>query len=331
MIDLSIIIVNYNTKLLLKDCLNSIKKILLDIKYEIFVVDNASSDGSVEMLEKEFNDVNLIKNEKNVGFSRANNQAINNCSGKYILFLNSDTRIEDKNFVEIIKYMESNPKVGAICPKLVYENGTTQHAVSSFPNALMYFLRFYGIGKLFRSQKIRMIIAKYSGCFISKRFKAMLIPHKENNNIVKADKLSGACLILRKEVVSSVGTFDENFFLYVEDVDLCKRIKNAGWENIYFPKVEVIHLAEKSSGKMFRKINPEAYKSIYYYLKKHHTKNYFIFIKALIISALILKLIILTILRIFNLFTKKSKYYELYFGYKKIIKLSLFKWKYKYF
>jgi len=238
-IDLSIIIVNYNTKNFLRRCLES-----LISNYEIIVVDNNSSDGSPLMVTKEFPQVKLIKNKKNLGFAKANNLAIKKSSGRYILFLNPDTIVQKDTIKTMIKFMEENPKVGASTCRVELTNGQLDQACHrGFPTAWNAFCYFSGLGKIFPKSKF---FAGYS------------LTYLPLNKVHEIDAGVGAFLIVRREAGEQVGWFDEDYFWYGEDLDFCYRLKQKGWKIMFVPTTKIIHWKGAASGilKHSQKISP---------------------------------------------------------------------------
>jgi len=226
--DLSIIIVNFNTKDLLRNCLNSISKNTKGIDYEIIVVDNASNDGSVEMLKKEFPEVKLICNRENLGFARANNQGIKIAEGRNILFLNPDTWVLNNAISKMVNFIERHKDIGVVGSKL-YKNEKREYhpSIRKFTKPIYIFLSFLPLAKLFLS-----IYNKY---FLNK------------NRIKIVDWLSGAALLVKRELLDKIGFFDENFFMYSEEEDLCYRAYKSGYKICYFPEAEIIHFKGKST------------------------------------------------------------------------------------
>jgi GT2 family glycosyltransferase len=329
LVDLSIIIVNFNTRNLLKDCLDSVKDSIKKITYQIFVVDNNSSDGSVEMVRSKFPDVHLIQNNKNIGFAKANNQAIKLNNARYVLLLNSDTIVRPCALDLMVSFMDDNAKVGALSPKLIDGNDHSQ-PISGFQNPWKIFLRFYNLKMFLSNPNVRRFMANHFGKVVGKTIGYYLEVYRDDPNPREVDCLGGACLMVRSETISQVGLLDENFFMYLEDVDWCKRISSAGWTNIYFPKATVTHLVGQSSGGNFRDFHPEAYKSIYYYYKKHRDKKDFFIVKFLIISALIIRIIgLFSVCIITRNKKKRLDIGQKLISYVKIVKLSLTRWKYR--
>ena len=226
---LSIIIVNWNNKDILRDCLNSIQHTHSDSEYEIIVVDNHSEDGSIELINNEFPDVMLIKNDENLGFTKANNQAIKITMGNYILLLNNDTVVTNTYcFDRMIEYMKKNPQVGILGCKLLYPDGTLQSCGESFPSV-------WGI---FKSQIL-----------FTKTWKRLGKNKPGDNHFKKADFVCGACLMTRKEILDKVGLLRENYFMYGEDVEFCYRVHRAGYEIGVLTDESIIHLHSKSTEK----------------------------------------------------------------------------------
>lgn len=239
--DLSIIIVNFNARQLLKDCLNSIFS-QKGGEFEVWVVDNASSDGSVEMVEKDFPQVKLIKNRENLGFARANNLAFKKAQGRFLFLLNPDTIIKDQTLAKVVNFMRENPQVGVCGVKIFNPDGSFQPSVGKFYNLFNAFLMLFGGEKLgfLRSSPVQ---------------------------IKEVDWASGAALMVRKEVLDKAGFFDENFFMYMEEVEWCFRIKKAGFKIIFYPETEITHYVRRSGTKS------EAiwgiYKGLIYFYQKH--------------------------------------------------------------
>jgi len=230
--DLSIIIVNWNTKNLLKQCLESIKAHTKKISYEIIVVDNSSRDGSADMVETNFPQVFLIKNKKNLGYGRANNQGLDRARGKYVLFLNSDITVNENCLDEMFDFMEDNPAVGASACKLTYPDGSLQHSCRQFPSFKVFFLMLIGLRAVFPKMKI---------------FRRYMMLDWDHGDLREVDQIMGSFMFVRRNVLERIGSFDERYWMYFEEVDLCLRIKRAGWKIVHYPFVSAIHHLSKSS------------------------------------------------------------------------------------
>jgi len=258
-LDLSIIIVNYNTKDLLETCLKSISQNTHNILYEIVVVDNHSKDSSVQMIEGEFPDARLIKNKSNNGYSKANNQGINISQGRYILLLNSDTEVSNDALNKAVKFMDDNSEIGICGLKLLNADGSIQLSCRSFPTfSTAIFNRYSIITRLFPDNKFS---------------REYLLSDWDHKSIMDVDWVSGACMLIRREVIDKIGLLEEKFFMYSEDVDLCYRAKENGWRIVYYPLSEVIHYIGKSSEKKPFLSIFERHKSMYLYYKKHYSRE----------------------------------------------------------
>ena len=235
MLNLSIIIVNYNTKEFLRKCITSIVKNVNGISYEIIVVDNNSSDNSSEMVGKEFPQVKLIANRKNNGFSKANNQGVKISKGsKYVLFLNSDTIIHDQTIKRMINFMNLHENAGASTCKLVMTNGKADDATHrGFPTPWNAFSRFIGLEKLFPKSKL---FAGYS------------LGWMDFEKTHEIDALAGAFMLVRRIAGEEVKWWDEDYFFYGEDIDFCYMLKQKGWKIYYVPDVSVTHYKGISGG-----------------------------------------------------------------------------------
>lgn len=224
--ELSIIILNYNTKELLKDCLNSIKKCENEIPLEVIVSDNASSDGSSGMVKKDFPWVTLLEGE-NVGFSKGNNRARNQVKGEMILFLNPDTVVNEGVLKETTNYLKNHKDVGALSCKLILPDGSLdKDARRRFTTPSIGFMKlFLGNGRKYWYEDV------------------------DPNKIQEVESIQGAFFLTRKEILDKVGWFDEDYFFQGEDIDLSWKINNLGYKVIYYPEVSIIHLKGVSTGK----------------------------------------------------------------------------------
>lgn len=241
----SIILVSYNTAELTRNCLNSVYEKTKDVDFEIYVVDNNSTDGSAEMLESEFPQVKLIKNTENKGFGAANNIAIKECKGKYVFLLNTDTLLINNAIKILYDFMEKreNSDVGCCSGNLYYEDMSYQHSYNVAPNLTYYLLIVLFLRKIF-----------------SKLFKNYYVEHIHDEELVPLSEpksvgfVTGADMFLRKSVLDKAGSFDEDFFMYYEDTELCHRIKNNGFGIYMVPEAKIIHIRGKSSGNNLKRM-----------------------------------------------------------------------------
>ncbi|HTN46924.1 MAG TPA: glycosyltransferase [Flavipsychrobacter sp.] len=232
----SVIIVNYNVQYFLEVCLHSTLRALQQTTGEIIVVDNCSTDGSIPMLKERFPDVILIENKDNKGFGKANNQGVAIAKGEYILFLNPDTVLPEDFFAKAIGYMDEHPQAGCLGPKLLDGKGQlAPESKRSFPTLSVAIYKTTGINKLFSK---------------SAYFNKYYAVHIGENETASVEVLMGCCMLLRKAVLEKILiAFDEDFFMYGEDIDLSYRIQKAGFQNIYFPETSIIHYKGESTKK----------------------------------------------------------------------------------
>mgnify|MGYP001576786662 FL=1 len=233
--DLSIIIVNYNTSDLLADCLRSVFAAAAPKNgLEVIVVDNASSDGSSQMVAGQFKQVKLVRNKANLGFARANNEGSKVAKGKYLLFLNSDTVVKRYSLVKPLKFLKNHPKVGAVTIKLILGDGSLDiDNHRGFPTPWASFCHFFGLSGLFPHSTI---------------FNPYHLGLKKLNRIHAIPVAAGSFLLMPAKLFDQIGRWDEAYYFYGEDIDLCYRINEAGFKVIYYPKVSTIHLKGASSG-----------------------------------------------------------------------------------
>jgi GT2 family glycosyltransferase len=228
----SVVIVSFNTKNLLRECLESLQTETAGIPSEVFVVDNLSLDGSADLVELEFPQVRLIRSDRNLGFAAANNRAFELATGQYVVLLNSDAFLHPGALRKAIHYMDRDPGIGLGGARLVGRNGSWQPSARLFPSLLNDFLTLSGLA------------AKYPESAFFGRFDRTWA---DQNLEAEVDWVPGAFSIIRRSVLQRIGFFDENFFLYYEEVDLCRRIQFAGYSILYWPDVKVIHLGGESS------------------------------------------------------------------------------------
>ncbi len=269
-IDLSVIIITYKERELLRLCLESVFRSKTNYKFEVIVTDSNSQDGSVEMVNLQFPQVKLIDNRKNLGFSKGNNVAIKEAKGRYILLLNADTEIGQDTLDVSLKYMDQHPDVGAMGCKVVLTNGKLDAACRrKFPNPINSFLRLFGL-------------KKYSDYNITAPI----------DQEIEVDAIMGAYFMVPRPVIDKVGMLDEDFFMYGEDLDWCWRIKHAGYKIMYYPKAEIIHYKYGSSSVVpFRSIK-WAHNSMIIFYQKHYAPKYNIFFNSLVYLGIYVRMLL---------------------------------------
>ncbi|TLX76107.1 glycosyltransferase family 2 protein [Labilibacter sediminis] len=257
--DLSIIVVSYNAVDFLRLCLKSVEAACKSINAEVFVVDNNSSDHSVKMVAEEFPSVNLIANKNNPGFSIANNQAIHQSQGKYILLLNPDTIVAEDTFVKVISFMNQTENAGGLGIKMLDGSGLfLPESKRGIPSPWTSFAKMSGLSSFFPTSRL-----------FSEYHKGYLSPHKNNS----VEVLAGAFMCFRKSVLDKVGLLDEGFFMYGEDIDLSYRIIKSNFKNYYFADSAIIHFKGESTTKNSKYIN-RFYKAMIQFAHKHYSKVY---------------------------------------------------------
>jgi len=265
-LDTSVIIVNWNTQEILLDCLASIFRTVKEMSFEVWVVDNGSTDGSVKAAKNKYPNINIIENRKNKGFAAANNQALKRIKGRYALFINTDASLTDGAAKELYDFMEFNQDAGIACGQLLNQDGSRQNSFANFPSFLSLLSNETILGLLLPKQ------------FPTKR-RDYLTP-------IEVDSCIGACMIVRKQAVDKVGLFDERYFFFLEETDWAYRMKKAGWKVYFVPTARIFHAQGKSVG-----TNADArimfYRSRYIYLKKWHTFMYCPFCGVVVIRLLV--------------------------------------------
>jgi len=250
--DLSVIIVAYHCRDELAACLQSLAPSRVGVSAEVFVVDNASRDGTAEMVRERFGWVHLVANAENRGFAAANNQAIVSATGRHVLFLNPDTAVSEGALETLVRTLDGDPTIGACGPRIVNPDGTPQHSLRRFPTftALLHQYTILRAVRLFKPAYRRYKMANFTW-----------------ERPADVDCLMGAALCVPREVLSRVGTLDERFFVYLEEMDLCRRLANAGYRVRFVPGAEVTHVGGVSA-----KSGPATvyfFRSLFAYLRKH--------------------------------------------------------------
>ncbi len=267
--DVSAVIVNWNTKDLTSQCIKSILQGQDRYRTEIILVDNASTDGSAEYFEKEFPEIRLIRNSQNLGFAKANNQGIMASSGRYICLLNSDVVILENCLEKLCDFLSDNPKVGLVGPKLLNADGTIQHSVAGLPTPWNTLCRALALDSIF--PKIEL-------------FGDYLMKYREISETQPVDVIYGAMWVTTRQALGQVGLLDEQFFIFGEDLDWCKRFHDAGRNIVYLPLAQAIHHGGASSSKAPTRFHIEKQHSALQYWRKHYGISgqfYFLFVSTL--------------------------------------------------
>ena len=256
---LSVIIVNYNVAFFLEQCLNSVVKASKNLAIEVYMVDNNSIDESVEMVQSKFPMVKVIANKENVGFSKANNQAIRISDAKYVLLLNPDTLVEEDTFAKTIEFMDEHPEAGGLGVRMIDGKGVfLPESKRGLPTPSVAFYKIFGLSKLFPK---------------SKKFGQYHLGHLSEFETHEIDILSGAFMMMRSSALDQVGLLDEAFFMYGEDIDLSYRIQLGGYKNFYFPKTQIIHYKGESTKKSSVNYVFVFYKAMVIFAQKHFSQK----------------------------------------------------------
>jgi GT2 family glycosyltransferase len=259
-VKLSVIIVNYNVKYFLEQALHSVRKAVKGMDAEVFVVDNNSVDGSCEMVKRKFPEVILIENKDNPGFSKANNQAIRQSKGEYILLLNPDTVVEEDCFEKVTAFMDQTPDAGALGVKMIDGKGHfLPESKRGLPTPQVAFYKMFGLSALFPR---------------SKRFGRYHLGYLDKDETHPVDVLAGAFMLLRKKTLEEIGLLDEDYFMYGEDIDLSYRITKAGYKNYYFPHTTIIHYKGESTKKSSVNYVFVFYRAMIIFAQKHYSQKH---------------------------------------------------------
>ncbi len=255
---LSVITVSWNVSKLLDVALETLKADLQGIEAEVFVIDNASADDSAEMVRRKHPWVRLIANDENLGFAKANNQAMRMAKGDFIFLLNPDTEVRPGAIAELLKFLEEHPKAGIVAPQLINSDGSIQRSCRAFPTFIAMLYELMGLSKMFPNDP---------------RFGAYKMLDFEHDEVREVDQPEGAALLLRREVIDQVGILDEGFFMLFEEVDWCYRIKQAGWQIWFDPAAKIVHHYGQSIKQVKAKMILSSHRGLYRFWSKHYAKG----------------------------------------------------------
>ena len=260
-VKLSVVIVNYNVRYYLEQCLRSVLRALVGIPAEVWVVDNASTDGSLEYLCPRFPEVKFIANTENQGFSRANNQAIRQSKGEYVLLLNPDTLVAEDTFRVCLNFLDSHPDVGATGVRMLHPDGRfAPESRRGLPTPFTSFCKMTGLGMLFPNSKL-----------FGRYYMRYLDPEQPN----PIEVISGAFNMIRRKALDQIGLLDEDFFMYGEDIDLSYRLLQGGWKNYYLPCL-ILHYKGESTEKSSYRYVHVFYEAMLIFFNKHYSKRYWL-------------------------------------------------------
>jgi len=255
MIDVSVVIVSYNTRELLRDCLRSVSDQSKEVAVEAIVVDNASQDESQSMVKTEFPFVTLLENTENLGFAKANNLGIRASKGRYVALVNSDVVVLEGCLQRLVRFMDAHPAVGMVGPRILNADRSLQPSCRTFPSLWNNFSQAIGLSRLFPRSSF---------------FGDWSMKYWAHDTVREVDALSGCFWMLRQKALDEVGLLDERFFMYGEDLDWCRRFHDAGWGVHFYPEAEAVHFGGASSASAPVKFFLEMQKADLQYWKKHH-------------------------------------------------------------
>lgn len=291
-VEVSVIIINYNTCDLLRECLRSV--VSDSTPKEIIVIDNASTDGSVQMVKTEFPDVLLRINDKNERFAKPNNMAMKIAKGRYYFLLNSDATISPDTLEVLLNYLETHSDVGVCAPQLVYPDGSIQPSCRGFINLWTHFCDMLVLDRIFPNSKI---------------FAQSEMTFFDHSSDKEVDHVMAAAILVRREAVRDAGSLDENLSIIYNDLDWSLRIKKAGWKTVYYPRTQVIHHHSKTTKMMNQQFELffELYSNVFYYFKKNYGTLSVVFYKVLMLVGFLPRTLYWTIRFLFNP-TQEFKY-----------------------
>jgi GT2 family glycosyltransferase len=258
--DLSVIVVNWNTKELLLNCIESFYQTVQGLTSEIFVVDNGSSDGSADSVRGGFPEIELIENERNLGFAKANNDALRRRKGRYALLLNTDVILTDGAVKELVEFMDRNPTVGIAGGQLINGDGSRQNSFDNFPSLAT---------GAFNKSLLKILFPK--------RYPSKRVNYTDP---VDVQSVIGACMIVRSQSIEEVGMLDENYFFFLEETDWCYRMQRDGWRVCHIPQARIVHLQGKTANTVRDRAKIEYYRSLYLFFRKHRRVVEFVLLKA---------------------------------------------------
>ncbi|MFQ5577512.1 MAG: glycosyltransferase family 2 protein [Anaerolineae bacterium] len=249
--ELSIVIINWNTQELLARCLDSVYANPPAIPFEVLVVDNASTDGSATMVQRRFPQVRLMVNDDNVGFAQANNQAIRHSKGDYVLLLNSDTKVKPHALNRLLDFLKAHPQAGAVGARILNPDGSLQTSCYPRPTLAREFWRLFHLDTFYP-------------------YGSYAMANWDAGASRTVDALLGACILLRRTALEQVGALDEDYFMYSEEVDLCYRLQKGGWSLYWVPEAEIIHYGGQSTKQVAAEMFMQLYRSKLLFFRKHY-------------------------------------------------------------
>lgn len=283
--DVSVVIVSWNVRDLLQQTLETLYRESRHVSFETVVVDNGSTDGSVELVRESWKQVRLISLPENRGFAVGNNIGFNEARGRYILLLNSDTIVLPTTLPGMVSFLDQHPETGCVGARHLNPDGTLQRSIDNFPSLLNDFLSYSELHRLSVLQP-----------FLRRRFPWW----SEHDQVRDVDWVNGACMMVRSEVIAQLGGLDEGYFIYAEEIDWCYRMIQAGWRVSFTPEAEIIHLGGQAMNRVADKRIVLKYKGQYRFYRKHYPIWKYVVLRAIVTAVAIPRIVILLFLHLFS-------------------------------
>jgi GT2 family glycosyltransferase len=295
-LDLSIIIVTWNSRRDIENCLRALERYCTGVAVEIIVFDNASTDGTAAWVTANSPKTWLICSEVNLGFARANNRAAEKAQGRHLLFLNPDTWVDGDLATELVRFLDSNPRAGGCAPRVLNPDGSVQRgSMRTLPTLETLFYDQTGLSRLFPR---------------SRRFGRYWMTWWDHNDMREVEQAAGACLAIRRGVFEQIGGFEESYFMFYEDVELCHAVLAAGWKIYFIPQARVYHIGGQSTIQAVSSNFPELYRSMYRYFRRHHGRGAAWLAKSIVGMGELGKLIVIASLLLIERFQHHPKYWR---------------------
>jgi GT2 family glycosyltransferase len=294
--DLSIVIVTWNSRRDIERCLHTLARYSSGVAVEIIVFDNASTDGTAAWVTTHFPEARLISSEVNLGFARANNRAAREAEGRHLLFLNPDTWVDSDLATELVRFLDSHPQAGACAPRVLNPDGSLQRGtMRTLPTLETLFYDQTGLSRLFPG---------------SRRFGRYWMTWWDHNDMREVEQAAGACFAIRRGLFEQIGGFDEGYFMYYEDVELCRAVMAAGWKTFFLPQARVYHVGGQSTIQAVSRNFPELHRSMYRYFRRHHGRGAAWLAKLIVGVGELGKIIVIMSLMLIERFQRRPKYWR---------------------
>jgi len=289
--DLSVVVVTYNSLDTIIQCLDSISDYANESCLEIILVDNCSTDGTFDSIVRKFPSIISFQNATNRGFAAANNKGLRTSKGRFLLLLNPDAFLIDEGIHDALDYIEKNKDVAILGCKITYPNGEIQTSNNAFPNLLTEFIHTSGLARVFSNPKARKALGKHLGRILGRTINEYLRVYWDSDQVRSVDWVTGACMLVRREALEEVGLLDEHFFMYYEDTDWCLRMTKKGWKIVYFPDMNVVHQVGGGAKKVHPLSELERNRSRLHYYNKHTPMSHRILLRLLFICSILVQIV----------------------------------------